>query len=175
MTGQGVVLRRAYQIHLRPQFVARALQADLRVLHLEPGLPQVRPIRESQRYQILQRAGLIVTGNFDGIGGDDARVQHIGIVIGTARDHVLDDRFLLFEQAARVDQILANGINLRVGPRQLDRRLRALIHFRFGVGVEFLGRRQRLFLHFHVFIERHQIGIEAHHAIHGGDELLLHQ
>ena len=75
------------------------------------------------------------------IGGDNLRVQNVRIVGSPARDDVLDDGFLFLQQPAGVDQVLADGKNLRVGARQLDLRLRAFVHLRLGVGVQSLGGR----------------------------------
>ena len=82
---------------------------------------------------------------------------------------------MLFEQAAGVDEILLRREYLRVGARGLDRRKRAFFHLGFGIGEQLFRERDGLFLHLHVFVERDEIGVEAHHAINGGDELLLEE
>ena len=100
---------------------------------------------------------------------------HFGVLVAAAREHVLEDGFLLFAQAAGVDQVLARGEHLRVGARHFHLRERAFFHLGPHIGEQLLGQRDGLLLHLLVFVERHEIGVEADHAVDGQDELLLEE
>ena len=116
-----------------------------------------------------------VAGNGQGVGRDDAGVGYFGIFVAAPRKHVLEDGFLLFAQAAGIDQVLARGEDLGVGARHLHLRQRAFFHLRADVGQQLFGERDGFLLHLFVFGERHQIGVEADHAVDREDELLLEE
>ena len=125
--------------------------------------------------QVLHGANFVGRGDGQGVGGDDAGTGHLGVFISAARDHVLEDGFLFLAQAAGIDQVLAGGKYLGVGARHFDLRERALFHLRADVGEQFLGEGDGLLLHLLVFGERHQVGVEADHAVDRQDQLLLEE
>ena len=75
-------------------------------------------------------------------------------------------------QAAGADQVLAGGRDLGVGPRQFDLGRSSFLDLRLGVGVQPLGKLDRLLLHLHVLAEADQVDVEAGDAVGGGDQLL---
>ena len=114
-----------------------------------------------------------VAGILERIGGDDGGGLHFRVRIAGTGEQVFQNRLLFFEQAVCVDQILAGGEDLGVGAGHLDRGQSAFFHLRLGVRIQLFGRGDGLLLYLHVFVERHEIGVEPDHAINRGDQLLM--
>ena len=79
------------------------------------------------------------------------------------------------QQAARVDQVLARRKKLGVGAGEFDGRQRTLVHLRPRVREQLLGQRHGLLFHLDVFVQCHEIGIEADYAVYRQNQLLLEQ
>ena len=153
--------------------VPGALQADEVILHLQMRLAQIGTIGYGFIEEILHRADLIGGWDFESRGGNEAGGAD-GFVLA-AGQHVFENGFFLFEEAAGIDQILLGREDLRVGAGSLHGGERALVHLGFRIGEEFLGGADGFLLHLFVFVKSYEIGIEADYAVNCRDELLLEQ
>ena len=115
------------------------------------------------------------SGMAERVGGDDVRGLHLGVFIAPAREHVLQDGFLLLAQAARVDQVLRVEKTWALARVSSTCASVPSSTCAWVSASSFSAMVDGFLLHFFVFVERHEIGVEADHAIDRGDELLLEQ
>ncbi len=96
-----------------------------------------------------------------------------GIAAPVAREHVLQNEFLLADVTLGVDEILLGRRYLSLGACGFDGGKSSLIDLVSVVFEEALRGGEGFLLHAHVSVEAHEVVIEANDAGDGADDLLL--
>ena len=141
------------------QRVANSLVADLAIIQIDAQFRKFRAVRQRIFQHVLHRRDRFLRRQVDGGGGNHLRLgEHR--VFNRAAKRVLHQQLLQLQVGLRQNQSLLRRGNAVLRAHDLNRRQGSELHLLLIVGKRLLRERQRLLLHFRVFVGKRQIPIK---------------